>query len=279
MTDNGYSIDNGYNSTSEIERDVERSRARVSATLRELRERMSPGQIVDEVLDFASTSGGADFARNLRRSVVDNPLPLLLIGSGIAWLMTTGNGRPQAGRSADQFSTRDTTGRPAWMRDSAKSSSGTIGETMGDMAQQAGDMASAAADSLRGAAEGVSGTVSEYAGSASELASSATSSARNLGGQVQRTWSTLAEEQPLVLGAMGLALGVLLGSGLPSTRTEDRLMGDASDALKSEVKEEAAHQYENVKDVAGEAFKTVQDELDLAKGPAAGNGDESEIPR
>lgn len=267
--------DNGYHSTSEIERDVERSRARVSDTLRELRERMSPGQVVDEVLDYARASGGVDFARNLGRSVTDNPLPLLLIGTGIAWLMTSSNGRPQAGPSVDQLAS---TGRDAaqrageWMQDSSDGSSGRMddmADRMGDMAEGARDTTNAAVDRMRGAAQGVGSKMSEYAdsakglaGSAKNLASSARSNAQNLGDQMQRTWNSLADDQPLVLGAMGLALGALLGAGLPSTRTENRLMGDASDALKGEVKKEAAHQYEKAKDVAAEASKTVQDEME-----------------
>lgn len=279
--------DNGYHSTSEIERDVERSRARVSDTLRELRERMSPGQVVDEVLDYARSSGGADFARNLRRSVTENPLPLLLAGTGIAWLMTASNGRPQAGPSVDQLAS---TGRDAaqrageWMQDSSEGTSGRIGDMtdrVSDMAQSARDSTNAAVDRARGAAQSVSDKVSDYAdsakglaGSAKDLASSAKSNAQNLGDQMQRTWNRLADDQPLVLGAMGLALGALLGAGLPSTRTENRLMGDASDALKSEVKKEAAHQYEKAKDVATEASKTVRDEMER-KGFGADAGRES----
>ena len=45
------------------------------------------------------------------------------------------------------------------------------------------------------------------------------------------------EEQPLVLGAIGLAIGAALGAALPPSETEDRLMGEArDDALRRAAK-------------------------------------------
>ena len=48
---------------------------------------MSPGQVVDQLIDYAREGPAAEFGRNLAREVRENPLPLLLIGVGIAWLM------------------------------------------------------------------------------------------------------------------------------------------------------------------------------------------------
>ncbi len=40
------------------------------------------------------------------------------------------------------------------------------------------------------------------------------------------------EEHPLAVGALGVAVGALLGSALPSTRAEDRRLGAAGDAVR-----------------------------------------------
>jgi hypothetical protein len=72
----------------------------------------------------------------------------------------------------------------------------------------------------------------------------------------------MAEEQPVVLGAIGLALGAAIGAVLPSTRTENRYLGPTSDALKGQVKSAAHREYEHVKDVAGEAYEEVKEDLD-----------------
>ena len=69
-----------------LERETERTRAEVEHTLAELRGRMSPGQIAERATDYLRGSDGRALVHNLRRQVVENPLPAALIGAGIAWL-------------------------------------------------------------------------------------------------------------------------------------------------------------------------------------------------
>ena len=45
--------------------------------------------------------------------------------------------------------------------------------------------------------------------------------------------ATLMHEQPIVLGAFGLALGAVIGAALPRTDAEDRVMGATSDQVKA----------------------------------------------
>ena len=75
------------NQTEKLEREAGRTRAQLSETLDELRARMTPGQVVDQLIDYAREEPVAEFGRNLAREVRENPLPLVLIGIGIAWLM------------------------------------------------------------------------------------------------------------------------------------------------------------------------------------------------
>jgi len=69
----------------QLEHDAEVARSNLAADLDELRHRMTPGQIVDGLADYARATPVAEFARNLLRDMRENPLPLLLIGAGIAW--------------------------------------------------------------------------------------------------------------------------------------------------------------------------------------------------
>src|SRR5215469_11294657 len=71
----------------QLEQEADQARARLSLTLQDLRARMTPGQVVDSLVDYAREAPGSDFLGNLGREVRENPLPLLLIGIGIAWLM------------------------------------------------------------------------------------------------------------------------------------------------------------------------------------------------
>ncbi|HEX5327394.1 MAG TPA: DUF3618 domain-containing protein [Acetobacteraceae bacterium] len=73
-----------------IERDLRATRARLDHRLSELSQRLSPGQLVDEALVYLRTSGGAEFARHLGETARERPMPVVLAGIGIAWLMMAG---------------------------------------------------------------------------------------------------------------------------------------------------------------------------------------------
>ena len=79
----------------QLEHEAETARANLTADLDELRHRITPGQIVDEAVDFARDTPVAEFARNLLRDLRENPLPLLLIGAGIAWSIFNSSRRPR----------------------------------------------------------------------------------------------------------------------------------------------------------------------------------------
>src|SRR4029079_17735609 len=85
-------------STEQLERETEQTRARLAETLEELKA-MTPGRVLDEVLDYAK-EGGGDLLRGLGRQVLDNAVPAQLIGAGLVWMMmgtgkTNGAGTPR----------------------------------------------------------------------------------------------------------------------------------------------------------------------------------------
>ena len=77
----------------QLEREAEIARTELAGDLDELRRRMTPGQIVDEVADYARDTPLAEFFGNLARDIRDNPLPLLLIGIGVGWAMLSSSRR------------------------------------------------------------------------------------------------------------------------------------------------------------------------------------------
>src|SRR5215216_1921064 len=79
----------------QLEREAEIARSNLASDLDELRHRMTPGQIVDEVADYARETPVAEFLRNLVRDIRENPLPLLLIGAGIALSIISSSRRPR----------------------------------------------------------------------------------------------------------------------------------------------------------------------------------------
>lgn len=83
-----------HKSVDEIEREIRETEADIERTLDLIQHKVSPGAVVDTLLR-SSRENGAEFAANFGRSVRDNPLPITLIGTGLAWLMLSyrGNGR------------------------------------------------------------------------------------------------------------------------------------------------------------------------------------------
>ncbi len=73
--------------SAQLEREVEEQRQRIENRIGEIRERLSPGQLVDELLSFTK-DGGQHFASNLGQTVSNNPLPAALLGISLVWLMS-----------------------------------------------------------------------------------------------------------------------------------------------------------------------------------------------
>jgi hypothetical protein len=70
----------------ELEREVTEDRERIDNTLREIQSRLTPGQLVDEMLRHGR-GAGQDLVSNLGRTLSANPLPTALVGVGLLWLI------------------------------------------------------------------------------------------------------------------------------------------------------------------------------------------------
>ncbi len=296
--------DRDNRSSAEIEREVEETRAGLTNTLEELRDRAAPGQLFEQALDYARTSGGADMMRNLGQSVRDNPLPLVLIGAGIGWLMFTGNQRSQP-HSRVEAGYLPHTG--AQNRIAAGTVPHTSGPSVGDRASGLVGRAGATAGELRDSASGAASQASSKAGAAlhgaGDAASGAMRSAGDAAGGAMRSAGDAAgaardrlaasahdardyaygasdsarqglgwlmREQPLVLGAIGVALGAAVGALLPGTETEDRMMGETRDAVAERAQAAAQEGYERVKETAGEHVEHAKAAAGDVSGKAGG---------
>jgi hypothetical protein len=99
-----------HETSDEIRDDISSTRSRMDETLDELGDRLNPRRLVDDI--FAYFSGpktrdtavrvgesASEFGQNLGRTIRENPVPSLLIGAGVAWLMF---GDDQAERNAQR---------------------------------------------------------------------------------------------------------------------------------------------------------------------------------
>jgi ElaB/YqjD/DUF883 family membrane-anchored ribosome-binding protein len=70
--------------TDELEREAEAHRANIAHLANELRAYVTPGEIVNQLL---GEDGGADMAKFVARQFRAHPIPVGVIGAGVAWLL------------------------------------------------------------------------------------------------------------------------------------------------------------------------------------------------
>ena len=272
-------------SSAQLESETEASRARVNATLEELRARTTPGQLVDQLIDYARGSDGGAFYGNLRRQVVSNPLPVIVLGASLAWLAFS-----QA-RPAARFDRARPSKRNEEVADRAMDDVHETGERLRNAAQSVTDTATIAVDSSRDAAAAVAKSARATADAVSQTASdtlqnirerasdtydralgstrraassagNAMTEARQTAGDMSRNFAALCKEQPILMAGAGVVLGATLGALLPASDAENRVIGETSDDFKARarrlsdrVKEGAQAVYDEAKD---NAVNTVQ---------------------
>jgi hypothetical protein len=334
-----YDTDPGSKSAEEVQREVRESRAEVEQTLEAIQRRLSPGQMFDQAVDYMRGSGGQEFLRNLGATVRDNPVPMVLMGTGLAWLMLSGprdrrhyedddlgdyaEGHYGAGDyPAGYYPAGDYD--PEYDEEIIAADSpfggetepaggeaqGTAGKAFAERAKETAEAARRKAEQLgasgqehvQGLSEagresahdwgaGARSTAQEWSAAARSAAARARERARRLGAgarerlgetgdyvrhgargaqaragyyrrRVRRGFFDTLHEQPLVLGALGLAVGAAIGAALPATETEDEWMGDTRDRLKDRAARLSREQVEKAKAAGRAAYETALEEAD-----------------
>jgi hypothetical protein len=104
------------------------------------------------------------------------------------------------------------------------------------------------------ATDGASRTVEAISGATKATAATMQDTGAKFGSTVQQNLSDLFERQPLLLGAVGLAIGAGIASSIPITEAEKTVMGQTSELIRDTVLEKVAH----VKDMADVALEEVK---------------------
>lgn len=246
-------------SAAELERDAEIARAKLTSTADSIRSKMTPGQLFDEFTGMFAGGDLSSMMNNLRTQVRDNPLPLTMVGAGLAWLML-GKGTSAEGLSS---STRTDDAGDGGVTDfSGYNQSQSGGSGVGEASSRLGDKLSDAADSMASAVAGVTDTAASAASSAK---STLTGTAGLLGSgaaQASRSAQDLLESEPLAVAAVGLVLGTVIGAMLPHTQTEDEQVGAYNKELRDSARQVFEQGLETAKEVASEAYVAGKEEAD-----------------
>lgn len=213
-----------------LEREIDQQRADINHIVDALENKLSPGQLFDRLLHYGK-GNGREVAQNIGNAVKANPVPALLTSVGLLWLYASRNDpAPMPGTGRDTY-TGAVTGD---------------GEGVMDRARELGEEVS----------DGVSSTWnqarSRVSDTASRMADSAHGARDSLMHQKDRAvqgYNHLLHDNPLALGAIGIAVGALLGAALPTTEPENRLMGEASDDLADKARDAMHTGAEKARDV------------------------------
>lgn len=90
-------MDHQTASPEQLEREIAATRAEIDRKVALLQHRLSLRAVAGQVATSAQAQGGA-FARNLGAAVRDNPVPALLVGIGLCWLILASRGNGRAAR-------------------------------------------------------------------------------------------------------------------------------------------------------------------------------------
>ncbi|UCI10519.1 DUF3618 domain-containing protein [Mesorhizobium sp. B1-1-8] len=241
-------------SAAELEREAEATRARVVATADSIRDKMTPGQIFDEFTGLFRGGAGSDMLHNLKAQVRDNPLPLTVIGAGLAWLMLG------SGTSAVAAATGAAARRGHGL-DHAAFGAG-VGSTASDAAGSLAEAASGAAGTVSGMASEAAGTVSDMASRAARTLTNSTAATADMATSASHSAQELLQDQPLAVAAVGLAVGAAIGAMLPHTEFEDQRLGAYRERLRDSAEDTLKEGLDAAKQVAAEAGQTASDEAE-----------------
>ncbi|PXA97822.1 nutrient deprivation-induced protein [Nostoc sp. 3335mG] len=319
--------DNEHKTSAELQREIDMQRSRVEDTIDQIQQKLSPGQLVDELLAYTK-GGGGEFVSTLQRQVTANPLPVALLGVSLAWLMAkpastqatstsegdrawddsinrrrgytgvpesteeeygdypvaiiSGTSMRRVGHATDAHGRRisrfaddagktfhalsDETGRRAghFVDETGNRFRGftsAAGERVehfrdeaGNVIDEAGGWASHTWQRARERLHDLQDAIGEKAGAGRSTAANAAGSMQSQMENLNRTILNQFRDQPLVGGALAFALGAAIGTTIPHTPQEDRLMGEAADALKGKAGEAATELYDKGKEQVADAY-------------------------
>jgi len=229
----------------EAEREVEASRGELDRTVEALKDRMTPGQLFDEAMRTMSDSGNLVLAK-LADQAKANPLPLAVIGAGVAWLLATSGPKTAEARA---FAPPRRSGDG--LSEKARSMQARASDALGDAQQGLAGAMDGVRDSVQSAQAGMSKFTSG--------ASAAMDQAGDYGRQARGAMMDLMDREPLLIGGAGLLIGLALGSAMPTTEAEKRTLGPAADRMIEKGRSFAQDRLEDVQERASAAFDATKE--------------------
>ena len=240
----------------ELKAEISQTQGQLRQTLTEIQERLSPAHLAEQakntvrdatigrVTDMAERVGDTASriveqtrraASGLPRPVRNNPWPLAMIGVGVAWLLV---------RSRSQEFSGD------WRRDENWSGN-SFGANDGRRHED-----SEYSDYRDRSTAPASSPVADVTDRLRDVASDASQRARQLSRDTQYRLSRTMQDNPMVLGAVAVAAGALIGTLMPRSDVEDAYMGEARDTVVDSAREMAEDKVQELSNVVRDGSRT-----------------------
>lgn len=282
-------------SAAEVEAEVEASRNELDRNMEALRSKMTPGQLFDEAARMAGGTG-QQVASKFVEQAKANPMPLAVMGLGLAWLMVSNNKQ-----SASTYGYGYASPEPRSYAAEGGYGGGWDGGDYGEASRSHGGLAAGVKDRVQGlgekaqgvghdlsdkarnlgdkASEMISGAREKLAGGAASISDSGRNAAQGLsqgietmagnvrqqaaqvGQQAQRTFLDTLHSEPMLIAGLGIIVGAAIGAALPSTPAEDKYLGETRDKLLNKGKDLAHTGLQQASTAAQAAYGSVKDEL------------------
>jgi hypothetical protein len=282
--------DGSRRSAADIEADIARTREMMGSTLDALEQKLAPRELLQQGINMFRDGFSGEQGR-IGETLRNNPIPIALIGVGIGWLLLSNTrASERAGRIAANTARRvresargaadtvqDTAGAALeQVKHTAAAAADRVRSAVGNKASVEADPAYARAKTSVGAdpyTAPLTGTGAPYDGghesdirrhaaidAATEAGRAARSRAESYAryaGDTARSFGDrlgdLVDQYPIAAGGLAMLAGAVLAVSLPSTRSEDELIGDTRDSLRDELAEEGRDTLERVQRVAERA--------------------------
>jgi ElaB/YqjD/DUF883 family membrane-anchored ribosome-binding protein len=287
--------DSPRNDAESIRSDIDVTRQRMDDTMDALGNRLQPRHLLDEILGFLreNSSDGESRMTHLRdklthscdtamHSVADtvkkNPMPALMIGAGVAWLIYSSRRENTRDYDFERYSAEDaatrydpdthfdrpldypsTAGSEAEWSEERGSKLGSIKDKLGDKAASATEQVK---DKLSQAGEAARARVGALQNRAGEMTARMRDTTRAAYSRTRERVSTTAEQNPLEVGLVALAAGLIAGLAMPTANAVNRRIGPAADRLRERTREAGTEMIEKGKRVAEAAATAVKEEAE-----------------
>jgi len=223
-----------------------------------------------------------DTVSDARYTVMDtireNPIPAALVGLGLGWLFMNARktsthrsrsyrgeyyGDTYRGQSYDRqygytAGTYATGARGYSEPGVVERGQQAVGHTLQQAQDKAGDVANKVQQTVGNLADQGQATVSNVVDQAQTTVGNIADQAQYQAQRVEDRFQQALIENPLVVGAISLAVGAAVGLAAPQTRREHELMGEARDNLVERVQSVAQDTVEKVQQVAGQVVEQTE---------------------